>query len=143
MLWEQLVTRKAAKMANIYRYMRKSYEYFAYSSLFPVIFSSFGLTTRYSLSSVPKNYFRILTPTIMARVCEITGKRYNNANKVSHSNRKSKFHQNVNLQWKWFYVPEHKAWIKLRVSTKAIKTIAKFGVLSTLKKYGHKTSIVL
>jgi len=79
----------------------------------------------------------------MARRCEITGKTYNNANKVSHSNRKKKYHQNVNLQWKWFFVPEHKAWVKLRVSAKAIKTIYKYGVLQTLKKYGHGTAIVI
>ena len=79
----------------------------------------------------------------MARTCEITGKRYNLANKVSHSNRKKSFHQNVNLSWKWFFIPEQKVWIRLRVSTRAIKTIYKYGVLSTLKRYGHSTTITL
>ena len=34
----------------------------------------------------------------MSRRCEISNKRYNNANRVSHSNRKSKMVQNPNIQ---------------------------------------------
>jgi len=78
----------------------------------------------------------------MSKVCQITGKKYNKANSVSHSNKKTSYRQQVNLQWKKFYIPEEKRWVRLRVSTKAIKTITKYGIYSALKRYGADTSIL-
>lgn len=68
----------------------------------------------------------------MARVCDLTGKRYLTGNKVSHSNRKSKRRFNVNLQTKKFFIPETGEWITLRVSTSAIRTINKKGILACI-----------
>lgn len=59
----------------------------------------------------------------MSRVCTITGKRRNNANKVSHSNRKAKKVQNPNLQWKRIWVPELERFVRLRLSTRALRTL--------------------
>lgn len=64
----------------------------------------------------------------MARKCMLTGKRPNVANKVSHSNRKSKKRQLPNLQARRFWWAEGDCWVKLRVSTRAMRTIDKVGL---------------
>ncbi len=78
----------------------------------------------------------------MSRRCEISNKRYNNANRVSHSNRKTKHRQQPNLQWKRFWLPEEKRWVRLRVSTKVMKTITQYGLMATIKRYGADASVI-
>jgi large subunit ribosomal protein L28 len=70
----------------------------------------------------------------MARVCQITGKRPQSGNKVSHANNKTKRKFYPNLQTKRFFVPEEDKWITLKVSTKAIKTINLRGISAVLKE---------
>jgi large subunit ribosomal protein L28 len=70
----------------------------------------------------------------MARVCEITGKRPRVGNNVSHANNKTKRRFYPNLQKKRFFLPEENRWITLKVSTKAIKTINKYGITAVLKE---------
>jgi large subunit ribosomal protein L28 len=70
----------------------------------------------------------------MARVCDITGKRPQVGNNVSQANNKTKRKFYPNLQKKRFYVPEEDAWITLKVSTSAIRTINKNGISAVLKK---------
>lgn len=70
----------------------------------------------------------------MAKVCDLTGKRPQVGNNVSHANNKTKRKFYPNLQKKKFYVPEEDAWITLKVSTSAIRTINKNGISSVLKK---------
>jgi large subunit ribosomal protein L28 len=69
----------------------------------------------------------------MARVCEITGRKVQVGNKVSHANNKTKRKFYPNLQKKRFFVPEEGKWITLKVSTQAIKTIDKKGIYEVLK----------
>jgi len=64
----------------------------------------------------------------MSKVCDLTGKRAIKGNHVSHSNVKTKRRFNPNLQLKKFYIPETGEWITLKVSTSAIRTIAKNGM---------------
>ena len=71
---------------------------------------------------------------IMARVCEITGKRPQVGNNVSHANNKTKRRFYPNLQKKRFFIPEEDRWVTLKVSTKAIKTINKHGISAVLKE---------
>ena len=52
----------------------------------------------------------------MARVCPLTGKRPNVANKVSHSNIKTKKRQLPNLQSKRIWVASQNRFIKLRLA---------------------------
>lgn len=59
----------------------------------------------------------------MSRKCQLTGKKANNANAISHSHRRTKKLQEVNLQWKRLWWAEGKRWVRLRLSTKAIKTL--------------------
>lgn len=70
----------------------------------------------------------------MSKVCQITGKKPQVGNNVSHSNIKTKRRFNPNLQKKRFYIPEEDKWITLKLSTSAIRTINKNGITAVLKK---------
>ena len=72
----------------------------------------------------------------MARKCQITGKKANNAMAVSHSHRRTKKLQDVNLQWKRVWWSEGNRWVRLRLSTKAIKTLEKRGINAMAKEAG-------
>ena len=79
----------------------------------------------------------------MARVCQITGKRPQTGNHVSHANNKTKRRFLPNLQKKRFYIPEEDKWITLMLSTKAIKTINKNGITAVLKEARANGNLVL
>lgn len=66
----------------------------------------------------------------MSRTCDLTGKRRLIGHSVSHSNIKTKKKNEVNLQSKRVYDPETGRTIRLRVSSKALKTLDKVGGLS-------------
>lgn len=70
----------------------------------------------------------------MSKVCDLTGKRPQVGNNVSHANNKTKRRFNPNLQKKRFYIPEEDKWITLKVSTSALRTINKNGISAVLKK---------
>jgi large subunit ribosomal protein L28 len=70
----------------------------------------------------------------MARVCQITGKRTQVGNNVSHANNKSKRKFYPNLQTKRFFLAEENRWITLKVSTTAMRTINKKGLSAVLKE---------
>ena len=79
----------------------------------------------------------------MARVCQITGKRPQVGNSVSHANNKTKRRFLPNLQKKRFFLPEENKWITLKVSTKGIKTISKYGITAVLKQAKDKGHLVV
>lgn len=55
---------------------------------------------------------------------------------VSHSHRRTKKLQEVNLQWKRVWWPEGNRFVRLRLSTKAIKTIEKNGIAAMAREAG-------
>ena len=61
----------------------------------------------------------------MARRCVLTGKRPNVANKVSHSNIKTKKRQLPNLQTRRVWYEKEQRWVRLRLSTRALRTLRK------------------
>ncbi|CAH9108940.1 unnamed protein product [Cuscuta europaea] len=73
---------------------------------------------------------------VARRVCPLLGKKANKANKISHSNHKTKRLQFVNLQYKRIWWEAGKRFVKLRLSTKALKTIEKNGLDAVAKKAG-------
>jgi large subunit ribosomal protein L28 len=73
---------------------------------------------------------------IMSRVCQLTQKKANNAYAVSHSHRRTKKLQEVNLQWKRIWWTEGNRWVRLRLSTKAIKTLQLKGLSAFAKEAG-------
>lgn len=79
----------------------------------------------------------------MARVCEITGKRPQVGNNVSHSNIKTKRKFYPNLHKKRFYIPEEDKWITLKVSTTALRTINKNGISAVLKEARKNGNVLI
>jgi len=55
---------------------------------------------------------------------------------VSHSNRKVKRVQKPNLKNKRIYVPELGRFVRIKLSTRALRTVNKKGLLSYLKDQG-------
>ena len=77
----------------------------------------------------------------MARTCQVTGKRVTSGNNVSHANNRTKRRWLPNLHERRFWVPSENRWIKLRVSSAALRTIDKNGietVLAELRARGEK-----
>ena len=78
----------------------------------------------------------------MAKVCPITNKRsrvgggYSNRTRATQFNPTGTRRRQPNLQKASIFVPELNKTIKMEVSTKALKTIAKKGAYRTLKKAG-------
>jgi len=74
----------------------------------------------------------------MSRICQLTGKRPVAGNSISHSHRKTKRRFLPNLIKKRFYIPETDQWVKLKISTKALRDINKVGIYAYLKKLERK-----
>ena len=77
----------------------------------------------------------------MARVCQVTGKRPASGNNVSHANNRTRRRFLPNLHRHRFWVESENRWVKLRVSTKGLRTIDKKGidtVLAEMRARGEK-----
>lgn len=74
----------------------------------------------------------------MTRKCDLTGKGVLVGHRVSHSNIKTKHRFEPNLQKKKFWSEEHNKFVKLKVSTSAIRSIDKLGVDVYARKLGIK-----
>jgi len=59
----------------------------------------------------------------MPKKCIVTGKTRNNGYAVSHSHIRTKKIQAVNLQNKRVWSLSKNRWVKVKISTKAIKTL--------------------
>ena len=64
----------------------------------------------------------------MARVCQVTGKGPMSGNNVSHANNKTKRRFLPNLQYRRFWVERENRWVRLRISTAALRLIDKVGI---------------
>jgi large subunit ribosomal protein L28 len=70
-----------------------------------------------------------------ARVCDLLGKTPNRqARVVTFSHKRIKKVQHVNLQWKKFFSDELNRNVRLRLSTKGIKTVNKMGGIDAAAK---------
>ena len=58
----------------------------------------------------------------MSKKCALTGKKPLTGNRVSHSHKKTKRRQLPNLQSKAIYVPELGRSVRVRLSTRALRT---------------------
>lgn len=72
----------------------------------------------------------------MSRKCQLTDKKANNAFAISHSHRRTKKLQQANLQWKRVWWPEGNRFVRLKLSTKAIKTLELKGLAAMAKAAG-------
>jgi len=76
----------------------------------------------------------------MSRVCQVTGKKPMTGNNVSHAQNKTRRRFVPNLHTHRFWVESEKRFVKLRVSTKGLRTIDKHGiekVLADLRSRGE------
>ena len=77
----------------------------------------------------------------MSRVCDVTGIRPQSGNNVSHAKNRTRRRFLPNLHNKRFWVESENRYVKLRVSTKGLRTIDKKGidvVLADLRADGKK-----
>ena len=78
--------------------------------------------------------------SLMAKICPVTkrtsqmGGGYSNRTRATQFNPVGMTRKYVNLQTKKIYIPELKKYLRLTLSTRAIKTIQKNGAYATLKK---------
>ncbi len=68
----------------------------------------------------------------MSKVCQVTGKRPQSGNNVSHANNRTRRRFLPNLQHKRFWLETEKRYIRLRVSQKGIRIIDKHGIEKVL-----------
>lgn len=77
----------------------------------------------------------------MSRVCQVTGKRPMTGNNVSHAKNRTRRRFEPNLHTHRFWLETEKRFVKLRVSTKGLRTIDKKGieqVVADLRAAGEK-----
>ena len=77
----------------------------------------------------------------MSRVCQVTKKAPMVGHTVSHSNRKVKRRFLPNIRWHRFWVPSKNKFIRLRVSSQALRIIDKLGIdhiINDLERSGKK-----
>lgn len=74
----------------------------------------------------------------MANRCEITGRKPLTGNLVSHSMRHTKRRQMPNLQTKRIWIPEEGRFVKMKLSTRAIKAISRNGASTMIAKARKK-----
>ena len=77
----------------------------------------------------------------MAKVCQVTGKRPQTGNNVSHANNRTRRRFLPNLQYKRFWLESEKRYVRLRVSHKGLRIIDKLGVekvISDLREQGQR-----
>ena len=77
----------------------------------------------------------------MSKVCQVTGKRPQSGNNVSHAHNKTRRRFLPNLQTKRFWLESEKRYVRLRVSHKGMRIIDKHGidkVLADLREQGQR-----
>ena len=77
----------------------------------------------------------------MSRVCQVTGKKPSYGNTVSHANNKSRRRWLPNLHTHRFWLESEKRFVRLRVSTRGLRTIDKLGlekIVADLRARGEK-----
>jgi large subunit ribosomal protein L28 len=79
----------------------------------------------------------------MARKCGVSGVRGQFGQRVSHANNKTKHTFLPNVQAKRVYLADQKRFVRLKVSTRMIRTIDKLGLEAALKKHGMSIQQVL
>ncbi len=89
-----------------------------------------------TLDTIGNYVINLLEIVLMSRRCQLTGKKANNSFAVSHSHRRTKRLQNANLQNKRVWWAEGNRWVKLKLSTKAIKTLETKGLQKMANEAG-------
>lgn len=78
----------------------------------------------------------------MARFCKLTNKKPMAANHVSHAHNKTNRWQKPNIQVKKVFDTELGREVRVKVSTRALRTITKLGLSAYLRKLNKKGQYV-
>ena len=85
----------------------------------------------------------------MSKICQITGKKAQIGNNVSHSKHRTKRSFDVNLFNKKFFYVEENCWISLKISAAGLRLINKVGLDAALKSAvakkakGNRVQVIL
>ena len=74
----------------------------------------------------------------MSRRCMLTGAEPHFGKQVSHSHRRSSRRVDPNIQNKRYWLPSENRYVKLKLSTKAIKTVDRRGIESVVAELRAK-----
>ena len=77
----------------------------------------------------------------MSKICQVTGKKPQSGNNVSHAHNKTRRRFLPNLHYKKFWLESEKRYVRLRISQKGLRIINKYGlekVLDDLRSQGKK-----
>ena len=77
----------------------------------------------------------------MAKVCQVTGKRPQSGNNVSHAKNRTRRRFLPNLQYKRFWVETENRFVRLRLSHKGLRNNDKHGidkVLADMRSEGQR-----
>lgn len=77
----------------------------------------------------------------MARRCQLTGRAPGFGKSVSHSHRRTSRRWDPNVQDRRYWLPSEGRFVRLRLSTKGIKTVDKLGievVVARLRAQGER-----
>jgi len=72
----------------------------------------------------------------MSRKCQITKKGSQRGFNVSHANNKTLKRWDANLHWKRLFDSESGTWVRLKVSSRVLRTIDRKGLAATLRDNG-------
>ena len=72
----------------------------------------------------------------MARKCALTGKTPLVGNNVSHAHNKTRKRQLPNIQSKRIYVTELGRYVRINLSTRALRTVSKLGLIAYCEQAG-------
>ena len=77
----------------------------------------------------------------MTQVCQVTGKRPQSGNNVSHAKNRTRRRFEPNLHYHRFWLEDEKRYVRLRVSAAGMRVIDKRGidaVVADIRKRGEK-----
>jgi len=79
----------------------------------------------------------------MSRKCSITGKKPMSGHNISHAHNKTNKWQRPNVHFKRLFIPELNRSVRVKLSTRALRTVSKIGLLPFLKKQGLQLKDVI
>lgn len=79
----------------------------------------------------------------MSRKCKLTGVGPMTGNKVSHAQNHTKRRWLPNIQDQRVFVPELNRWVRVKMTTRALRTVNKKGLMSFLRDEGLSLNDVI
>lgn len=70
----------------------------------------------------------------VSRRCALTGREPGSGKNVSHSHRRTSRRFDPNIQRKRYWYAEEGRWVRLRLSTKGIRTVDRIGVAAAVSR---------